>query len=700
MNLTRKAVNATMKLLDDGATVPFIARYRKEATGELNEVQVHAIELRLNSLRELLKRREFIIDAIRQAGALTDELAQRLEQTLDPATLEDIYLPFKPRRRTRADMAREKGLEPLARQIMAQQLTDPDHTAARFGMPAEEAIDGALDIVAQWVSESEKARSIVRSRFSRSATIASTVRDSSADPDGIYANYYDLKPALLRHCPSHRFLAMRRGQQAGVLKVTVSVDDAEMTERLCRLFVRAGATEACAALVSRAVKDGYKRLLRPAIESEALEAARLRADSAAIELFGDNLRQLLLTPPLFGRRVMGIDPGFRTGCKVVCLDANGNLLAHDVIYPTPPTSDTHGATYTICSMVDRYQIDAIAVGNGTAGRETEKFLSRVRFPRRVQIVMVNEDGASIYSASDLAREEMPEYDLTVRGAASIGRRLLDPLAELVKIEPRSLGVGQYQHDVDQTRLRDALTFTVEWCVNTVGVNVNTASRALLSYVSGIGPTLAKNIVDHRAAHGRFRSRAELLQVARMGEKRFQQCAGFLRIPDADYPLDRTAIHPEQYPLVEAMAADLGISLDKMIANPRLATMIDPERYITKTVGRPTIDLIMSELEKPGRDPRHIEQEEPAAQQGPASITDILPGMELEGKVNNVTAFGAFVDLGIKENGLLHISQLSEQFVTSPQQVVSIGQRVRARVLDVDPQRGRIALSLRGVQQPE
>lgn len=698
LNLPRKSVNATIKLLDEGATVPFIARYRKEMTGELDEKMVHLISTRLASLREYLKRREYVVEQIKAAGALTPELADRIEHTLDPSTLEDIYLPYKPKRRTRAEMAREKGLEPLARIIMSQTATGVNATARKYVkgevLSVEEAIAGALDIIAEWMSENEKARSLVRSKFQRGAVLTSVKTKSANDPDGLYANYYDYSQPL-RMVASHRYLAVRRGEEAGILKVSIGINDDEMTERLGRFFIKPGANEECSSLVMNAVRDCYRRLLRPSIENETAAAAKNRADSTAIEMFADNLRQLLLVPPMFGKRVMGIDPGFKTGCKVVCLDAQGQLLANDVIFPNPPVADLHGATYQICSMVSNYNIDVIAVGSGTAGRETEKFLSNIRFPHKVQITLVNEDGASVYSASDIAREEFPDKDITVRGAISIGRRLLDPLAELVKIDPKSIGVGQYQHDVDQTLLKEALDYTVESCVNTVGVNVNTASRALLSYVSGIGPALARYIVDYRSEHGPFRSRRDLLNVPRMGEKAFQQCAGFLRIPDAANPLDNTAIHPERYELVEQMARDLRTTPAALASSPALAQNIVTANYIDKNVGVPTLQLIVEELSKPSRDPRG-EAEVTGFDEGISSIRDILPGMELAGKVNNITAFGAFVDLGIKENGLLHVSQMSERFINNPNEVVSIGQTIKARVLEVDPDRGRIALTLKGL----
>lgn len=698
LNLTRKQVNATIKLLDDGATVPFIARYRKEATGEIDEKQVHLIDVKLAALREYLKRREFVTEQIKAAGALTPELADRIEHTLDPATLEDIYLPYKPKRRTRAEMAREKGLEPLAKIIMSQTAGGVSAIARKYVgnevSTPEEAIAGALDIIAEWMSENEKARNLVRSRYQRGAVLTSVKARNADDPEGLYANYYDYSQPL-RMVASHRFLAVHRGAEAGILKVDISINDDEMIDRLGRFFIKPGASDECAALVGDAVRDCYKRLLRPSIVNEISQAAKDKADATAIELFADNLRQLLLAPPMFGKRVMGIDPGFKSGCKVVCLDEQGQLLAHDVIFPHAPIGDVHGSTYQLCSMVSDHKIDVIAVGTGTAGRETEKYLSTIRFPRKVQVAMVNEDGASIYSASDIAREEFPDKDITVRGAVSIGRRLIDPLAELVKIDPKSIGVGQYQHEVDQTKLKEALDYTVESCVNSVGVNVNTASRALLSYVSGIGPSLARYIVEYRTENGPFRSRRDLMNVPRMGEKAFQQCAGFLRIPDAPNPLDNTAIHPERYELVEAMAADLRTTAAQLASSPALAGNIELANYLDHGVGVPTLELILDELRKPRRDPRgeaeHVEFDEEIK-----SINDIRPGMTVTGKVNNITAFGAFIDLGIKENGLLHISQMSERFVNNPNEVVSIGQTLRMTVMDVDPERGRVGLTLKGV----
>lgn len=698
LNLQRKQVSATIKLLDDGATVPFIARYRKEQTLDLDETQVRAIQVRLESLREYLKRRDFVVDQIKSAGALTPELADRIEHTLDPAILEDIYLPFKPKRRTRAEMAREKGLEPLARMLMAQNATGLAGTARRFvgkdkAESAEDALAGACDIIAEWMSENEKARNLVRSRYQRSALLTSKLNKKAENTaDDLYRNYYDYSQPL-RQVASHRYLAVRRGEAEGILKVDISINDDDMIERLGRFFVKPGATPESADLVMNAVKDAYRRLIRPSIEAEIAAAAKEKADIGAIDMFADNLRQRLMAPPMFGKRVMGIDPGFKSGCKVVCLDAQGQFLAYEIIYPNQPVSDIHGATYTVCSMVDNLRVDVIAVGSGTAGRETEKFLRNLRFPRKVQIVSVSEDGASVYSASELAREEFPDLDLTVRGAVSIGRRLLDPLAELVKIEPKSIGVGQYQHDVDQVKLQQALDNTVESCVNSVGVNVNTASRALLGYVSGIGPALARYIVEYRNQHGPFESRQDLLNVPRLGEKAFQQCAGFLRIPGAKNPLDNTAIHPERYELVEQMARDLRTSVSQLKGSD-----INIANYLDKTTGESTLRMIVSELDKPGRDPRG-EAEDVQYDEGITSIRSLMPGMEVTGKVNNITAFGAFVDLGIKENGLIHVSQMSDSFVTNPLEVVRMDQTVRARVLDVDYDRGRIALTLKGMPRP-
>ncbi|MDE7334991.1 MAG: RNA-binding transcriptional accessory protein [Muribaculaceae bacterium] len=694
LNLARKQVNATIKLLDDGATVPFISRYRKEATGELDEQMVYLISRRLSALREYLKRREFVVEQITAAGAMTPELADRIEHTLDASTLEDIYLPYKPKRRTRAEIARERGLEPLAKIIMAQAATGIPAIAKKYVSAdvasTDDAIAGALDIIAEWMSENEKARNLVRAKYQRSAEFATQKAKDAVDERELYATFYDYSQPL-RLVPSHRYLGARRGEEAGILKVTISINDDEMIERLGRFFVKPGASPECAELVSQTVRDAYRRLIRPSIENEIAASAKEKADGAAIENFSDNLRQLLMTPPMFGKRVMGIDPGFRSGCKVVCLDEQGNLLADDIFN----LSDPHGAAYLLCSMISTFAIDVIALGSGTGGRETKRFLDDVRMPRRVQIVMVNEDGASVYSAGEVAREEFPDKDVTVRGAISIGRRLQDPLAELVKIDPKSIGVGQYQHDVDQSRLKEALDFTVVSCVNSVGVNVNTASPSLLGYVSGIGPALARYIVEYRKQNGPFRRRADLKNVSRMGEKIFQQCAGFLRIPDAENPLDNTAIHPERYDLVARMAKDLRTSTAQLVNNPALASNIEIANYLDKETGVPTLQLIIDELSKPKREAVD-EVANPEFDETIKSINDIRPGMTLTGKINNITAFGAFVDLGIKENGLLHVSQMSERFVNSPFEVVAMGQTIRAKVLEVDPLRGRIALTLKGL----
>ena len=559
-----------------------------------------------------------------------------------------------------------------------------------------EALSGASDIIAEWVSESEKARSIVRSRYQRSATISSKVVSGKETEGAKYQNYFSFSEPL-RTCNSHRYLAIRRAEEEGILKVSISIDDDEMMDRLNRMFVRSTASAAVAGVVKAAVKDGYRRLMRPSIENEIAGVTKEKSDDGAIQMFANNVHQLLMSPPLGRKRVLAIDPGYRTGCKVVALDEQGNLLCHDVVYPTPPANDFVGAGDTLCYMVDRYRIDAIAVGTGTGGRETERFLRDVVFPRRVQIYMVNEQGASIYSASEVAREEFPNEDVTVRGAVSIGRRLLDPLAELVKIDPKSIGVGQYQHDVNQNRLKESLDHIVESCVNSVGINVNTASRQLLSYVSGIGPTLAANIVKYRAENGPFATRSELMNVPRMGDKAFQQCAGFLRIPDSKNPLDNTAVHPERYALVEQMAMDVNADVERLTRDRNLLHKIELDKYITKETGLPTLTDIILELEKPGRDPREA-VEETVYDDNVRKIGDLHIGQELSGKVNNITAFGVFVDLGMKENGLIHISQLSDKYVSSPSELVSIGQRIKVKVIDIDVARGRIALTIKGVSQ--
>ncbi len=700
LDIMRKHVSATIRLLDDGATVPFISRYRKEATGSLDEVQVRNIQLRHNALTELYKRRDYILAQLKKQKLLTPAFQEKIESTIDPVALEDIYLPFKPRRASRATTARERGLEPLAKILMAQTVDNPEQAAKRFVSlevdSTNEALAGASDIIAEWVSESEKARNLVRSRFNRSAIITSKVVKGKEDEGKNYSNYFDHSEPL-RSCTSHRYLGMRRGEAEGFLKVSIGIDDDEMIERLGRMFVRSTTPEPTARLIHGAVKDGYKRLMRPSIENEVASLVKDKSDTAAISMFSDNLRQLLMGSPLPRKKVMGIDPGFRTGCKVVCLDEHGDLLAHEVIYPNPPQNDVYAASDLLCSMVAHFRIEAIAVGNGTAGRETEHFLRNIRFPHPVQIFSVNESGASIYSASEAAREEFPDLDLTVRGAVSIGRRLMDPLAELVKIDPKSIGVGQYQHDVNQARLKEALDYTVESCVNTVGVNLNTSSPQLLSYVSGIGEQLARNIVEYRAEHGNFTSRMQLMDVPRMGEKSFRLCAGFLRIPDGPDSLDNTAVHPERYELLYRMAADAGVPLDKLINDRAKLHSIDLEQYVTKEVGMPTLTDIITELEKPARDPR-LKEEERAFDPEVAGYNDLHIGKVLTGKVTNATSFGVFVDIGLKNNGLVHISQLTDRFVSSPFEVVEIGRFVNVKVIDVDAERGRVALTMKGVPQ--
>lgn len=697
--ISQKNISATLSLLADGATIPFIARYRKEATGGLDEIAIFNISTRAEELAELARRKEYILETIESQGALTDELRQRIGSCLDPGILEDIYLPFKPKRRTRAQVARENGLEPLAKTIMTQRDGVLDR-ASRFindkVSTVADALKGAADIIAEWVNESEEVRSRVRDQFRRFAVISSKVIKTKADEADNYATYFDFS-APLNRCSSHNYLAMRRGEAEGMLRVSIDVDDERTLGRILPLFVRRNAPAEVARFITDAVTDGYKRLTRPAIENEVAAEAKVKADTTAIDTFTNNLRQLLLASPLGSKRILAVDPGFRTGCKTVCLDANGNLLHHDVIYPTPPKSDIAGSTRKILSMIDRYAIEAIAVGNGTASRETERFLKSISFNRPVDIFVVSENGASVYSASKVARDEFPDYDVTVRGAVSIGRRLMDPLAELVKIDPKAIGVGQYQHDVDQTRLKAALDMTVMSCVNSVGVDVNTASRQLLSYVSGIGDTLAANIVSYRAANGDFTSRDAIRKVPRMGPKAFEQCAGFLRVPCSANILDNTAVHPERYRLVGEMASGLGLSVAEVVSDPLKLKEIDLKRYVDENTGLSTLNDILSELEKPGRDPRDkavaVEFDDTIN-----DITDLREGMILPGIVNNITDFGAFVDLGVHKSGLIHISQMAEKRIQNPSQVVRLNQHVKVKVIEVDIKRGRIALTLRGVEQ--
>lgn len=693
-----KHVEATLALLADGATIPFISRYRKEATGGLDEVAVFDISQRACSLEELAKRKAYILSSIEAQGALNDELQKRIDDCLDINVLEDIYLPFKPKRRTRAQIAREKGLEPLAKIIMAQKLLSPADAAKKFVTgdigSVDDALKGAADIIAEWANEHEEARSRVRDQFHRFAVISSKVVKGKESAGENYANWFDFSQSLNR-CGSHAYLALRRGEREGILRVNIDVDDERTIGRILPLFVRRNTSPETAEFITKAVTDGYKRLTRPAIENEIAAEAKIKADAAAINTFAENLRQLLLSAPLGAKRILGIDPGFRTGCKTVCLDANGNLLHHDVIFPTPPKNDIEGATRKIMQLADRFSIEAIALGNGTASRETEQFLRTIRFTRPVEIFVVNENGASVYSASKVARDEFPDEDVTVRGAVSIGRRLMDPLAELVKIDPKAIGVGQYQHDVDQTKLKEALDMTVMSCVNSVGIEVNTASRQLLAYVSGIGDTLAGNIVAYRAEHGDFLSREALKKVPRMGVKAFEQSAGFLRVPAGKNILDNTAVHPERYPLVARMAADAGMTLEDFIRTPKAFHSADLSRYIDRDTGMSTLTDIVSELDKPGRDPR-----EKAAvtvfDESIRDITDLRSGMILPGIVNNITDFGVFVDLGIHKSGLIHISQLAEKRINHPSEVVKLNQQLQVKVLDVDTKRGRISLTLKAV----
>lgn len=692
-------VENTLKLLEGGATIPFISRYRKEATGGLDEVQIGDIKAQYDKLCELAKRKETILSTLKEQNNLTPELQQRIDNCWESTELEDIYLPFKPKRKTRAEMARQKGLEPLAVLLMMQRENNLPAKVRSFVKgevkDEEDALKGARDIIAEQVSEDEQARNLIRGQFSRQAVITAKVAKGKEKEEAAakYRDYFDFSEPLKR-CTSHRMLALLRGEAEGILKVSIApAEDDLCTERLQRQFVRGN--NACSQQVAEAVADAYKRLLKPAIETEFFGSSKEKADEEAIRVFAGNLRQLLLAAPLGQKRVMGIDPGFRTGCKVVCLDAQGALLHNEAIYPHPPKSEYQQAARKLVKLVEQYKIEAIAIGNGTASRETEQFVTSQRYDREVQVFVVSEDGASIYSASKTAREEFPEYDVTVRGAVSIGRRLMDPLAELVKIDAKSIGVGQYQHDVDQTKLKASLDQTVESCVNLVGVNVNTASKHLLTYVSGLGPVLAQNIVDYRTQNGAFHSRRELLKVPRMGAKAFEQCAGFLRISGAENPLDNSAVHPESYPIVEKMAKDLKCTVTDLINRKELRSRIQIEKYVTDTVGLPTLTDIMQELDKPGRDPRQqieVFQFDPNVR----TIDDLKEGMELPGIVTNITNFGCFVDIGIKENGLVHVSQLADKFVSDPTTVVSIHQHVRVKVLSIDHERKRIQLTMKGL----
>ena len=711
LNLQERAVNNTLALLDEGCTIPFISRYRKERTGGLDEVQIAAISTQYERFKEIQKRKETVLKTIADLDKLTPELEKRIIDCWDATELEDIYLPYKPKRRTRAQVAREQGLEPLAKILLLQRERDPKRAAhsqlstLHSQLSIEDALKGAQDIIAEMVSEDERSRQQLRNAFRRQAFITSKVVKAKADTDEAakYSDYFDWEEPLKR-CSSHRLLAMRRGESEGILRISISPDDDECIERLQRHYVYGNTP--CGKLVAEAVEDGYKRLLKPSIETEFAALSKEKADDEAIRVFAENLRQLLLGAPLGQKRVMGVDPGFRTGCKVVCLDAQGNLLHHEAIFPHPPVNKRMESAMAIQKMVKKYQIEAISIGNGTASRETNDFIRDVlagrydvspthREGEMPQVFTVSEDGASVYSASKIARDEFPDEDVTVRGAVSIGRRLMDPLAELVKIDPKSIGVGQYQHDVDQTKLKNSLDQTVESCVNNVGVNLNTASQHLLMYVSGLGPTLAKNIVDYRKENGAFTSRAQLKKVPRLGPAAFQQCAGFLRIPGAKNPLDNSAVHPESYDIVEQMAKDQNCTVSDLISNKEKREAIDIKRYVTAEVGIPTLTDILKELEKPGRDPREqIEEFEFDSRVN--TVDDLIEGMELPGIVTNITNFGAFVDIGVHQDGLVHISQMANRRIAHPTDVVKLHQHIRVRVIEVDRRRNRISLSMKGL----
>jgi len=691
-------VSNTVSLLNEGATIPFISRYRKERTGSLDEVQIEAIKDEKEKLEELLKRRETILKTIQEQDLLTPELKKRIEDCFDATELEDIYLPFKPKRRTRASIAREKGLEPLANLIIKQNDRDIEHRAQSFVNETvesvEEALSGARDIIAEWISENEKARAIVRRSFDSGAFIKSKVIKGKEEEGAKYHDYFDWNEPL-KKCPSHRLMAMRRGENEGFLRVSITPESQEPIMRLKRFFIQSN--NSCSDQLGMAVEDSYKRLLEPSIETEFANLSKEKADEEAIRVFADNLRQLLLAAPLGQYRVLAIDPGYRSGCKVVCLDAQGNLLHNETIYPHKPQEETKQSARKISSLVSSYQIEAIAIGNGTASRETEAFIKKLHYDRELKVYVVSEDGASIYSASKIARDEFPQYDVTVRGAVSIGRRLMDPLAELVKIDPKSIGVGQYQHDVDQKKLKNSLDKVVESSVNLVGVNVNTASQHLLTYISGLGPLLAQNIVDYRKENGPFSARIELQKVARMGAKAYEQSAGFLRIPEAENPLDNSAVHPESYFVVEKIAKDLKCSIQELISSEELQKQVVWTKYVTDQIGLPTLEDIRKELAKPGRDPRKAIKVFEFAP-NIFKVEDLEVGMVLPGIVTNITKFGAFVDVGVKQDGLVHVSQLADRFISDASEIVKLHQHVHVKVIELDLQRKRIQLSLKQVPQ--
>lgn len=698
LQISERQVQNTVKLLSEGSTIPFISRYRKELTNGLDEVQIGAIADLHSKLTELAKRKETILNTIEEQGKLTPELKKQIEQTWESTVLEDLYLPYKPKRRTRGQMACEKGLEPLAKLLMTQRYSDVELQAERFLSDAvtsvKDALAGARDIMAEWMNENGYARNTIRAIFSREAIIYSRlVKGKEAEGDK-FRDYFNAEEPL-RRISSHRLLAMRRGEAEGFLKVEISAPEELCVERLNKLFVTAN--NPSSEQVKLAAADSYKRLLKPAIETEFAAESKAKADNEAIAIFVENLKQLLLSSPLGQKRVLSLDPGFRTGCKVVCLDAQGNLLHNETIYPHPPKNETALAMKKIAHLVEQYAIEAIAIGNGTAGRETEQFIQSIHFDRQVQVFVVSENGASIYSASKIAREEFPEYDVTVRGAVSLGRRLMDPLAELVKLDPKSIGVGQYQYDVDQNGLKKALDQTVENCVNKVGVNVNTASKYLLTYVSGVGPQLAENIVSFRAQNGPFKSRKALLNVPKMGAKSFEQSAGFMRVENSDNPLDNSAVHPESYSIVERMARDLKCSVADLLRDENLRKQIVVQNYVNDTVGLPTLNDVLLELAKPGRDPRTAIQVfsfDPTVK----TIQDVKVGLILPGIITNVTKFGAFVDVGVHENGLVHISNMADRFVSDPTEVVALHQHVQVKVIEVDLERKRIQLSMKGIKQ--
>ena len=693
LNLSVKQVSAVINLLSEGATVPFISRYRKEFTGSLDEVAVFEIQKQFQKLQEIDKRREAIISSIEEQGLMTEELRQKLNDTWDLVRLEDVYLPFKPKRRTKALIAKEKGLEPLAGTIMKQQIDDVESFAIKFINDVvdstEEAIAGASDIIAEWVNENPRVRNIVRAQFKRNAVITSKLVKGKDEEGEKFTDYFDFSEPL-RNSASHRILAMFRGEQEGVLKLSIDIDKDEAIENINNLIIKSNGQ--AARIINNAITDSYKRLIKPSIENEIKAMAKELADDNSIAVFASNLRQLLMAAPLGPKSVLALDPGFKSGCKVVCLDHQGNLLHNETIYPHPPQREVTQSIKKISSLVDAYHIDAIAIGNGTASRETESFVRKIQFKSDIQVFIVSESGASIYSASKVARDEFPTYDVTVRGTVSIGRRLIDPLAELVKLDPKSIGVGQYQHDVDQKKLQQSLDSVVESCVNTVGVNLNTASKHLLTYVSGLGEKLAANIVEYRSENGDFVSRLQLKKVPRLGDKAFEQSAGFLRIANAKNPLDNSAVHPESYHIVQQMAKDLSIDVPTLLANESFRKKIDIDKYVSDNVGLPTLHDILSELEKPGLDPRStvkVFEFDPTI----FSIDDVKIGMVVPGIVTNITNFGAFVDIGVKQDGLVHISKLANKFVSNPADVVSLNQQVKVKIIDVDYGRKRIQLSM-------